>query len=566
MAKLNKRRAGYARNAPAHVIKTSPVADGRTALGGLGFSRDVKGELYLLGVTNMVSEKTFHEAASARDSRFSQLVRQAAVEYPEWTLQFLRWLRQGANMRSAPIVGVAEFIKGRLDAGARDEVLERAHLDGQGYVPKGINRRIITEVFVRPDEPADAISYWIGQYGRNLPMPLKRGVADVTAQLYNEWSLLRYDSEADAVRFGDVIALTHPVPYNSALPGFETKELFKHAIDKRHKRVFEPTSKLPMITANMLVRRSVAAGDYALLLDPDALKAAGLSWQDALSLAGNKVDKAKLWEALIPTMGYQALLMNLRNFDQAGVSDAVAATVVNKLSDPRQVARSRMLPMQFLAAYRAVSSLRWSQAINTALELSLRNIPELPGRTLILVDTSYSMNAGFSKDGTLQRWDAAVIFGLALAKRCAQADVISFSDRTMRFPAVLGEALLVGIKRWKDTGFFIDSGTETGAAVRAHYTGQDRVVVLTDEQAAYWGQSSLEASRMAEDVFTGSVPASIPTYTWNLAGYKEGHAAGTANRHTFGGLTDAAFKMIPLLESNHDGSWPWENAGIEAGL
>jgi hypothetical protein len=72
--------------------------------------------------------------------------------------------------------------------------------------------------------------------------------------------------------------------------------------------------------------------------------------------------------------------------------------------------------------------------------------------------------------------------------------------------------------------------------VRNHLDGHDRVVILTDEQAA-------------EGDVGHAVPASTPLYTWNLARYRHGHApSGGRNRHTFGGLTDQAFQMIPLLE------------------
>ncbi|MGW0588538.1 hypothetical protein [Streptosporangium sp. NPDC002607] len=32
---------------------------------------------------------------------------------------------------------------------------------------------------------------------------------------------------------------------------------------------------------------------------------------------------------------------------------------------------------------------------------------------------------------------------------------------------------------------------------------------------------------------------------------------GKENRHTFDGLTDAAFRMIPLLESGRNATWPF---------
>ena len=44
------------------------------------------------------------------------------------------------------------------------------------------------------------------------------------------------------------------------------------------------------------------------------------------------------------------------------------------------------------------------------------------------------------------------------------------------------------------------------------------------------------------------------------AGYQAGHGpSGSGNRHTFGGLTDAAFRMVPLLEASRNARWPWEN-------
>jgi hypothetical protein len=32
---------------------------------------------------------------------------------------------------------------------------------------------------------------------------------------------------------------------------------------------------------------------------------------------------------------------------------------------------------------------------------------------------------------------------------------------------------------------------------------------------------------------------------------------GTGTRHEFGGMTDATFRLIPLLEAGRDADWPW---------
>lgn len=522
-------------------ITSEPAPSGVTHEGGAGYSRDLKSELFLLAVTNMVGEKAFYESADGRDSRYAELVRSAAVTDPTWTADFLRWLRSDANMRTASIVAAAEYVHGRLTAGTDQ--------------PNSIatNRRVVDSVLQRADEPGELLAYWTSRHGRRIPMPVKNGVADAVQRLYTERNLLKYDTPSHGWRFADVIDMVHPkpvAPWQSAL--------FGHALDRRHNRINGITEELTLLRHNALLR---SEGEPADWLNPDILREAGMTWEDALSAVGSKVDKAKLWSALAPTMGYMALLRNLRNFDEAGLADSVAQQVAARLADPEQVAKSRQFPMRFLSAHRATPSLRWGYPLEQALGHSLANIPTLAGRTLVLIDTSASMNESFSKDGTLMRWDAAVIFGVALAQRCASADVVSYSSAqrywgdppgalTKVFDLRRGESLLRSIERWKGGGFFLGQGTDTAGALRKHYASHDRVVLVTDEQT---GADPQEVTR--------SMPQDRPLYTWNLAGYERGHAPSGRNRWTFGGLTDAGFQMIPLIESGRDGVWPWTTAG-----
>lgn len=603
------------------VIVSTPSPTAKTGNNAPGFVRDAKSELFLLGVANFVGQNTFYEGTSQRDERYVNLIAQVAAEDPAWLSCFLIWLRDETNMRTAAIVGAVEFCRAHKETNVRtgNEV--------------GYPRLAMGSVLQRADEPGEALGYFTANYGRKLPMSLKRGVADAAARLYNEYSTLKYDTASHAFRFGDVLELTHAKPvlgrrrsiadiaaelgvtHASAIkhqlrrtgerilaeaggedlgvvrqineidkfvdqpfariPGASWRlrsaartleispselserlsqwipsrqsHLFKHLIDRRHNRDELNITGLDTIIRNGMLRAVVAEGDLSPLLDSDALREAGMTWEDALSLAGDKVPKRELWEALIPTMGYMALIRNLRNFDEAGVSDAVAGQVVQRLISPERVERSRQLPMRFLSAYNAVSNLRWAYPLEQALNLSLRNVPEFGGNTLILIDTSGSMSDTFSKDGTLRRWDAAAVFGLALAQRCQNATVVSFADRSAVFPMTAGASLLTLLSQFKGSYFF-GGGTETARAVRQYYQGHDRVVVLTDEQANYHGHHSVFAS----------VPDNRMTITFNLAGYRVGHAeSGSAYRVTIGGLTDQAFRLLPILEQRAAGQWPF---------
>ncbi|WP_372347012.1 TROVE domain-containing protein [Streptomyces sp. KL116D] len=503
----------------------------RTHQGGLGFERDPRSELFLLAVANFVSQRTFYEDGADRDDRFASLVRRLAVTDPEWTAGLLGWLRGEGGMRTASLVGAAQYVKARLDA---------------GVTAGPSNRQVVASVLRRPDEPGELLGYWTQTYGRAVPKPVKRGIADAVRRLYHGTALLKYDTASKAYRFGDVLNLVHPAP-DPAKPW--QGELFAYALDRRH----APDTAVPPASSEVLVaHRELTAVPVAerraVLLAPDGprrLAAAGLTWEALAGWLQGPMDRAA-WEAVIPSMGAMALTRNLRNFDEAGVSDEVAARVAAKISDPAEVARSRQFPFRYLAAYRHAPSLRWAYALETALGHALANVPSLGGRSLILVDRSGSMWGPLSGRSQLNRADAAAVFGTALALRAERADLVQFGSGSTDVLYRKGDSVLKVLERFGDLG-----GTNTAEAVRRHYRGHDRVLIVTDEQAAY--------SRYGDPAEL--VPAEVPVYTWNLAGYRAGHAASGPNRHVFGGLSDQAFRMVSLVEAGRDAVWPWAGRG-----
>jgi hypothetical protein len=43
-----------------------------------------------------------------------------------------------------------------------------------------------------------------------------------------------------------------------------------------------------------------------------------------------------------------------------------------------------------------------------------------------------------------------------------------------------------------------------------------------------------------------------------MSGYRVGATpSGGGNRHALGGLTDSAFRAIPLLDAGRNAVWPW---------
>ncbi|MGK5543895.1 TROVE domain-containing protein [Streptomyces sp. URMC 127] len=527
MARFNA-RAPKGSGRPVSPVTTAGRT--RTHLGGAGHVRDARSELFLLAVDNFVSQQTHHESAAGRDDRFTALVRKLAVEDPSWTAGLLGWLRGDGQMRTAALVGAAEYVKARLAAGAADGPA---------------NREVVASVLRRADEPGEMLAYWTSTYGRNVPKPVKRGIGDAVRRLYTGRNLLKYDTASKGYRFGDVLNLVHPAPD----PGKPWQgELFQYALDRRH----HPDDALPPATDRTLSAHHALmavplAERRALVTGPGAaerLAEAGMTWEALAGWLQGPMDAAA-WEAVIPSMGTMALVRNLRNFDRAGVRDETARQVAARIADPAEVARSRQFPFRYLAAYQHAPSLRWAYPLEQALGHSLANVPRLPGRTLVLVDRSGSMWSPLSERSELNRADAAAIFGTAVAMRAAAADLVEFGTTSAPVAYRGGESVLKVLGRFGSLG-----GTDTTEAVRRHYRGHDRVLIVTDEQASYHRAGDPAAQ----------VPADVPVYTWNLAGYRPGHGpSGSGNRHTFGGLTDAAFRMVPLLENGRDAHWPWEH-------
>ena len=596
MSKFNQKadtfgRAGAGTGGSSPII-VSTVPRGRTFEGGPSFSRTDRGQLFLTCTAGFVAEDKFYETGDATVNRVRELAATIATEAGArrvlagaytgkavdvatgrvtaddtdtglaWLLPFVTWLRRKGNMRTAPIVVACEAVNARLKANIH-----------------GGNRELLRAALLRADEPGEMISYWRSRFGRNLPMCMKRAIGDTLPALYTEFSALKYDTSAYGVRMGDVVDIVHPDDANTGT----RNAFYTWLLDRRHNRpdalpADEQGAPLPMARYRAAlekvpvsdrrdwVRNATAAGVLSTRLD-----AAGATWEWLSGwLSDGEGMTAQAWEGVIPNMGYMALLRNLANFDKAGVTDQVAAGVAARLADPAQVAKSRQFPFRFLSAIRqAGASLRWGQALNTALTLSTANVPVLDGRTAIYVDTSGSMSGPMSGRSKVSCLDAAALFGVALAfANKGNVDLYGFADGTFRHDINPGAALLTEVQNFTRRQSEVGWGTDLGQALRAQFDargkrvsngtptfrkgGHARVFVFSDCQVM---RDSWSARGV--DSINAVIPAEVPVYSFNLMGYAGAMTAGS-NRHELGGLTDATFRLVPVIESAEAGRWPWE--------
>lgn len=542
--------AGAAAAPPASPIRTVPGAT-TTFEGGAAVGRDTKSELFLLAATNMVGEDTFYEAAGVRDQRYRTLIDQVSAADPGWVARFVPYLRGEMNMRSASVVMAAEFAHARLSA---------AQL---APLPDGVTvRSVVRSALQRPDEPAELLGYWRSRYGRAIPKPIKRAIGDYLRDNLSERAAIKYDGQGRAYRLGDVIEVCHPQP-TAPWQG----QLFRWLLDRRQHAddlSAEQLSDLPVVQAYEQLRlMDREAQRAALLAEPRMLDHAGVTWEH---LAGLGPMDAAAWEAVIPQMGYMALLRNLRNFEQAGISNEALNHVVDRLADPEQVARSRQFPYRFLSAYRASGSHVWSLALEKALQHATANVPELPGRTLVLTDTSASMQDTVSGKSVVRHVDVAALFSMVTALRNpGRTTLVGFADGAFEFQPPAGASVLRQVDTFDQLIGSVGHGTQMLGALEATYRGHDRVVIFSDLQCAPylgvggpalygWGSRRYQPQRTLAEV----VPAGVPVYAVNTAGYAATPVdSSRPGFYEVGGFSDRLFTMIAMLDKGTSVDWPF---------
>ncbi len=186
-------------------------------------------------------------------------------------------------------------------------------------------------------------------------------------------------------------------------------------------------------------------------------------------------DKKATFERMLleGKLGALALLRNLRNMQQADVNEDVIRTGLKKMKV------ERVLPFRFITA--AKYAPRLEADLETAMLKCLDGMEKMPGKTVLLVDTSGSMDwAKISEKSELTRREAAAALAMLAREVCDNVQVYTFTNNVKECKPRRGFALKDEIMKTPS------GGTRLGHAV--NYVNQreeyDRLIVFTDEQSA----------------------------------------------------------------------------------
>lgn len=236
---------------------------------------------------------------------------------------------------------------------------------------------------------------------RQTPLPMQmRKVLKGKLESFNEYQLSKALGDNKQVSMADAIKLLHPNTKKSKV----RKNFYKDIIEGK-----------------------VKMGDDTAQV------------QSEIAKVNNKNSKTTKKDVVksIDTSTVMAIVKNLVALNKQGLLDDQNAvdSIVAKLTNKKEVQKSRLLPFRFYSAYKEVDKLpnsmgkrRVLDALVEALDLSIDNLQNIVGYSAILVDLSGSMKSPISSMSAVTAYEVACILGAICFKK-GIADVYVFADR-----------------------------------------------------------------------------------------------------------------------------------------
>ncbi len=199
------------------------------------------------------------------------------------------------------------------------------------------------------------------------------------------------------------------------------------------------------------------------------------------------------WARIARNGGWQMVRMNLNTFARHGVFglDGMAEAVAAKLASKAAVARAKVFPYQLLAAYKAAGAgvpPVVLEALQTALEHSLANVPELPGRVVVCPDVSGSMSSpvsGFrgSASTAVRCVDVAALVAAALLRKNRQTRILPFENAVVKVDLNPRDTVLANAEKLAGVGGGGTNCSAPLAQLNREKAQADVVVYVSDNES-----------------------------------------------------------------------------------
>jgi 60 kDa SS-A/Ro ribonucleoprotein len=260
------------------------------------------------------------------------------------------------------------------------------------------------------------------------------------------------------------------------------------------------------------------------------------------------------WTAIARRAPWQMTRMNLNTFARHGVFEepGMAYTVARRLRDPELVAKARVFPYQLMAAFqmtdrRVPREVR--DALQDAMELAIRNVPEVEGKVYVCPDVSGSMSSpvtGYRKGSTsaVRCIDVAALVAAAVLRRNPHAEVLAFEDRVVNLDLNARDSVLTNAQKLAKVG---GGGTNCSAPLRLlnqRKAEGDLVLYVSDYESWVDARQGRGTATMQEFARFRARNPRARMVCIDVQPYQTVQAAESSDVLNVGGFSDQVFEVV----------------------
>jgi hypothetical protein len=527
--------------------------------GGLAFDFENPAEYLLatIGSALFVEPKYHPDTLNPKDLREGNYNVEDLDEQAVKIIEACKEIARGPSPRD--LLALAHWARVEMNMRTTPQVMLAVAANCVGTKP--FVRRYVSRISRRADDVLQVVAAYEHLFGwKAFPASLKKGIADRMSKL-SEYEILKYNRKG------------HP-SFKDLLRFCERRKNYPLSSELRH-YIFTGEVINPRVTPMIAARKELTSRNTWGDDIPELAKRAGTTWEVLVSQFGSKPE---VWAAVIPLMPYMALIRNVGNFLDAEMPLATIRMVANRIANAKAVEKSKQLPFRFMSLYRTLnpagtwfSQIRgyggstkrnrsaWDQrsvsllleAVETALDHSVNNIPELPGISCIASDNSGSMSYPISKGSSVTLMDTANILGAMVHKRAEESYIASFGNKAV-WPLLSKRNSVITNMNEIATFKANYRGHATNAyEVFKHLFEQkihvDRIIILSDMQCYDTGGNRSVAQYLA--MYRREINPEAFAHFFDLKGYgTQQMPSGDPRSNVVAGFSEKIFQQVLMFE------------------
>lgn len=271
------------------------------------------------------------------------------------------------------------------------------------------------------------------------------------------------------------------------------------------------------------------------------------TWEVNISTAGDAKSRNAEWVRMVKEgrLGYMALIRNLNNILNVGVdSDFIYDYLIPQLIDADKIFKSKVFPYRIYTAYKnlKVKNIAVISALESAFRTSCVNMPKLAGNSIILLDTSGSMQSKVSYHSVISFAEMGACYAAALYLT-QDADFMKFATYATRIHLnKMDNCFSIIEKMIAEDG--VGYGTDISKAFEKMRCRYNNIFVISDCQIMNSNDWRCKDNMYSYETYCQKYGAT-KLYSFDLCNY-EGTLALSRNPnvHMFAGLNDQIFKFV----------------------